>query len=172
MIEENFLTKIRFLICLPYTENHTMRSNSTKPLDLSRLSGYFDGHCKLGFCKFCPHFCKSVQTFHAKEVCSTFRNRPPSKLHFLTGRFLWLQRWNLCVLTEKAAGIFSPPLDVFIPYRQTSVYPSFVRLRRKWVMQLYIKLLRQSLSKRTRVEVLAEHCPKLQCRKRWQRRLW
>ena len=39
-------------------------------------------------CKYRYQFCKSVQPFHAKEVCPTFWDRPPSKLHFLAGRFL------------------------------------------------------------------------------------
>ena len=38
-------------------------------------------------CKYRRQFCKSVEPFHAKEVCPTFWDRPPSKLLSSPGVF-------------------------------------------------------------------------------------
>ena len=52
------------------------------------LLSYFDLRQKKNICKFRLHFCKSVQTFHAKVVCPTFWDRPPLEVAFLAERFL------------------------------------------------------------------------------------
>jgi len=39
-------------------------------------------------CKYRRHFSKSVQTIHAKVVCPTFWDKPPSEAAFLVGSFL------------------------------------------------------------------------------------
>ena len=43
------------------------------------ILSHFDLRQKKNICKFRLRFCKSVQTFHAKVVCPTFGDRPPSE---------------------------------------------------------------------------------------------
>jgi hypothetical protein len=64
---------------LPFIQYHEIGENSTKSLDLSMLLNDTANGRKKKNCKFWLHFCKSVQTFHAKEVCPTFWDRPPSE---------------------------------------------------------------------------------------------
>ena len=81
--ERDFSQKTTVLTCLPYTQDDRSGCNITKSLDFSMLLSYFDLRQKKNICKFRLHFHKSVQTFHAKVVCPTFRDRPPSLFRFL-----------------------------------------------------------------------------------------
>ena len=65
-----FLQKAPLLIRLPYTQDHRSGCNITKSLDFSILLRSFDLRQKKNICKFRLHFCKSVQTFHAKSGLS------------------------------------------------------------------------------------------------------
>ena len=65
-----FLQKAPLLIRLPYTQDHRSGCNITKSLDFSILLRSFDLRQKRSICKFRLHFCKSVQTFHAKSGLS------------------------------------------------------------------------------------------------------
>ena len=67
---------------LPYIQYHEIGKNSTKVLDFSILLRCSDLRQTKDICKFWIHFCKSVQTFHAKVVCPTFWDRPPSLFDF------------------------------------------------------------------------------------------
>ena len=64
-----------------------MDENSTKVLDFSIFLRYTAQRKKKKNCKYRRQFCKSVQPFHAKEVCPTFWDRPPSELLFSPGFF-------------------------------------------------------------------------------------
>ena len=72
-----FFQKIRIFTFLPYIQNHLTASKSTKSLDFSMLLRYTVKRQKKKNCKYLRQFCKSVQGFHAKEVCPTFWDRPP-----------------------------------------------------------------------------------------------
>ena len=67
---------------LPFIQYHEICESSTKSLDLSMLLNDIANGRKKKNCKFWLHFCKSVQTFHAKVVCPTFSDRPPSEVAF------------------------------------------------------------------------------------------
>ena len=79
-MERDFSPKTAVLTCLPYTQDDRSGCNITKSLDLSTLLRCFDLRQKKNICKFRLRFFKSVQTFHAKVVCPTFRDRPLSKV--------------------------------------------------------------------------------------------
>ena len=71
-----------------YIQYHGIDENSTKTIDSSMFSPDFIPRQKKKNCKYHRLFCKSVQTFHAKEVCPIFWDRPPSEAAFLAERFL------------------------------------------------------------------------------------
>ena len=74
----DFFQKIRIFTFLPFIQYHGTDENSTKVLDFSMLLRLTAPRQKKKNCKYRFQFRKSVQTFHAKEVCPTFWDRPPS----------------------------------------------------------------------------------------------
>ena len=83
----DFFQKIRIFTFLLYIQHHKIGENSTKVLDFSMLLRYTAQRQKKKNCNYRRQFRKSVQPFHAKEVCPTFWDRPPSELLFSPGVF-------------------------------------------------------------------------------------
>ena len=72
---------------LPFIQYHEIGENSTKVLDFSMLLRLIAPRQKKKNCKYRLCFCKSVQAFHAKEVCPTFGDRPPSEAEISPSAF-------------------------------------------------------------------------------------